>query len=157
MNLTRQFLLALFLFLACLFYSKGQITERTVDTSYNNDASYIDSEEQASKMKSDNARDVKPPEHCYASIHDPPVSSTSSSTVALSFPHASAENSSQGSAASINQPLHGAAAAPVYQPINSGDAEHIYQPLNSDTTIPEVRADKNTEEAMPSPPTKQSE
>ena len=55
------------------------------------------------------------------------------------------------------QPLNGASAAPVYQPINSGDAAHSYQPVNSDTTIPGVRADNNTECAMPSPPTKQAQ
>ena len=81
--------------------SEGQITEKTVNNSYNNDSYYIGSAEQASRVRRGNTRDVKPPEQCYASIHSPPVSSTSPSAVALSFPHASAENSSQGSTASF--------------------------------------------------------
>lgn len=139
------------------FGSKGQITEETVNTSYSNDAYHIGSVGQASKMRRDNARDMKPPEQCHSSIHNPPVSSTSPSAVALSFPHGSAENSSQASTASIYQPLNGAASAPIYQPINSEDAAHIYQTLNSDTTIPEVRADNNTEGAMQSPPSEQAQ
>ena len=140
----------LFCFCFCPFFgsSKGQITETAVNNSYNNDSYYIGSGEQPNKMKRDNARDVKPQEECYATIHNPPVSSTNHSAVSLTFPHATAENSSQGSTASIYQPLNDAAATPVYQP----DAVHIYQSLNSD---PEVRADSNTEGAMPSPPTKQ--
>ena len=139
------------------FCSKGQITEKTVDNSYNNDAYYIGTGEQANKIRRDNACDVKLPDQCYASIHNPPVSNTSPSAVALSFPLASAENSSQGSTASIYQPLNVAPTASVYQPINSGDATHIYQPVNSDITIPEDQADNNTEGAMPAPPTKQAQ
>ena len=139
------------------FGSKGQITEETVNTSYSNDAYHIGSVGQASKMRRDNARDMKPPEQCHASTHNPAVSSTSSSAVALSFPHGSAENSSQASTASINQPHNGAASAPIYQPINSEDAAHFYQTLNTDTTTPEVRAANFTEGAMRSPPTEQAQ
>ena len=94
-------------------------------------------------MKRDNAPDLKPQEHYYASIYNPPEPRTNNSPVALTFPQARAENSSGESTASIYQPLNGAAAAPVYQPI-SGDAAPIYQSLNSDTKIPEVRADSNS-------------
>jgi len=100
-------------------------------------------------MNRDNALDMKPQEHYYASIRNPPAPHTNNSSVALTFPHARAENSTEESTASIYQPLNVAATAPVYQPINSGDAAPIYQSLNSDTKTPEVRADNNRKGTMP--------
>ena len=125
------------------FWSNAQITDTTVKTSYNNDAYYIGSGEQASKMRRDNAPDLKPEENYYASIYNHHVSPATHSAGALTFPHPTAENRSKESAAPINQPPNGAATAPVYQPI-TGDVVPIYQSLSSDTKIADARFAKPT-------------
>jgi len=126
------------------FRSKGQVTDTTVKTTYNNDAYCIGSGEQASKMRRDNTPDLKPEEHCYASIYNHPVSPASYSAGALTFPRPTAENSCKESAASIYQLPNGAATAPVYQSIIR-DAVPIYQSLNySDTKISDARYAKPT-------------
>ena len=125
------------------FRSKGQVTDTTVKTTYNNDAYCIGSGEQASKMRRDNTPDLKPDEHCYASIYSHPVSRANHSAGALTFPHPTAENSSKESAAPIYQ-LPNGVTAPVYQSIIR-DAVPIYQSLNySDTKISDARYAKPT-------------
>ena len=125
--------------------SKGQITGNEVNNRYSNDTYYIGSAEQGRRMNRDNAPDMRPQEHYYSSIHNPPVPRTNNSEVALTLSHARAENSSKEFTASIYQPP----TAPVYQPINSGDAAPIYQSLNSDTRISDVRADNSSKGTMP--------
>lgn len=94
-------------------------------------------------MRRDNARDLKPEEHYYASIYKHPVSPANHSAGALTFPHPTAENRSKESTAPINQPPNGAATAPVYQPI-IGDVVPIFQSLNSDAKIADARYAKPT-------------
>ena len=117
----------------------GPITEKTVSNSYNNDAYYIGSGEQVGKNNSDNSiynvSDMKPQEHYYASIYNPPVSSTNHSAVPLTFPAATAETKGEEATPSI------------YQPLNGGATASIYQSVNSDPKIPEVQADNKSEGA----------
>ena len=78
---------------------------------------------------------MKPQEDYYASIYNPPVSSTSHSAVPYTFPAATAGKKGEEATASIYQPPNGRTTAPIYQSVKS------------DPKIPEVRADNNSEGA----------
>jgi len=99
----------------------------------------------------DDTSDKRPQEHFYESIHKRRVPRTNNCELALTYLHARAENSSEESNASFDQPCKVAATEPVYQPISIGDGAPIYQPLNSDTKTPDVLADNSSKGTMPVP------